>query len=59
MAAVGIRHGAVVRILRKGEPVLIINPKTFEAHAAGNLKGMEAVPQWQQPGQLARPTGRT
>jgi len=42
------RYGAIVRILRKGEPVLIINPKTFEAHPAGNLKSMEAVPQWQQ-----------
>jgi len=50
MAAVfHTRYGAIVRILRKGEPVLIINPKTFEAHPAGNLKGMEAVPQWQQP----------
>lgn len=59
MAAVGIQHGTVVRILRKGEPVLVINPKTFEAQARGHLKGMEAVPQWQQPDQLAPPTGRT
>jgi uncharacterized protein len=54
-----IRQGAHVRILRKGEPVLIINPKTFEAHAVGNLKGMAALPQWQQPDQIARPSGCT
>lgn len=54
-----IRQGAYVRILRKGEPVLIINPKTFEAHAVGNLKGMAALPQWQQPNQTAKPAGRS
>ena len=58
MAAVShARHGGYVRIVRKGKPVLIINPKTFETHAAGNLKGMAALPQWQQPDQTARPGG--
>jgi hypothetical protein len=57
-ADVHIRQGAYVRILRKGQPVLIINPKTFETHAAGNLKGMAALPQWQQPNQTAEAVGR-
>jgi hypothetical protein len=41
--------GARVRIIRKGEPVLVINPATFEAQAVGPLKGMGALPQWRQP----------
>jgi uncharacterized protein len=57
-ADVHIRQGAYVRILRKGQPVLIINPKTFETHAVGNLKGMAALPQWQQPNQTAEAVGR-
>ena len=48
-ADLNIRHGAYVRILRKGQPVLIINPTTFETHPMGNLKGMAALPQWEQP----------
>jgi uncharacterized protein len=57
-ADVHIRQGAYVRILRKGQPVLIINPKTFETHAVGNLKGMAALPQWEQPNQTAEAVGR-
>ena len=57
-ADVHIRQGAYVRILRKGQPVLIINPKTFETHAVGNLKGMAALPQWQQPNQTVEAVGR-
>jgi hypothetical protein len=55
-AAYHIQYGGLVRIIRKGESVLIINPKTFETHPAGHLKGMEAVPQWQQADQTAKPT---
>jgi hypothetical protein len=58
MAAVShARDGGYVRILRKGEPVLIINPKTFETHAVGKLKGMEALPRWKQPDQTASSSG--
>ena len=57
-ADVHIRQGAYVRILRKGQPVLMINPKTFEAYAVGHLKGMAALPQWEQPNQTAEPAGR-
>ena len=57
-ADVHIRQGAYVRILRKGQPVLMINPKTFEAYAVGHLKGMAALPQWQQPNQTAEAVGR-
>jgi uncharacterized protein len=53
-----VRYGAYVRILRKGQPVLMINPKTFEAYAVGHLKGMAALPQWEQPDQTAKPAGR-
>lgn len=48
-AALHVQHGAFVRIIRKDEPVLVINPKTFDAQAVGRLKGMAALPQWQQP----------
>jgi uncharacterized protein len=54
-----VRHGGYIRIIRKGEPVLIINPKTFETHAAGSLKGMAALSYWQQFNQAPRPSGRT
>jgi hypothetical protein len=58
MAAVShVQRGGYVRIIRKGKPVLIINPKTFETHAVGNLKGMAALPQWKQPDQAAKPSG--
>jgi uncharacterized protein len=57
VAALHVRYDGYVRILRKGAPVLIINPRTFEAHAAGNLKGMAALPQWNQPDQTARSSG--
>jgi len=53
------RHGTYVRILRKGQPVLIINPKTFETHPVGNLKVMAALPQWEQPVESLGPSGST
>ena len=40
-------------IVRKGEPVLVINPKTFEPQAVGKLEGMSALPPWQQREQNA------
>jgi len=46
-AAFHAQHGIVVRIVRKDEPILVINPKTFEAEPAGKLLGMEQLPQWQ------------
>jgi hypothetical protein len=47
------QHSARVRIVRKGEPILVIDPETFEAQAVGKLKGMEALPQWRRPDQSA------
>jgi hypothetical protein len=54
-AAAGLhgQHRVHVRIVRKGEPVLVINPETFEAQAMGKLKGMDSLPQWQRPDQNA------
>jgi hypothetical protein len=48
-AAMHLQRGGGVRIVRKDEPVLVINPVTFEAQAVGKLKGMGALSQWQQP----------
>ena len=50
-AVLHARYGAHVRIVRKGEPVLVINPATFDAQAMGQLKGMGALPQWRQADQ--------
>jgi hypothetical protein len=46
-ATLHAQDGGFVRIIRKDEPVLIINPQTFETQAVGKLKGMAALPQWQ------------
>ena len=52
-AALHVQRTGGVRIVRKDEPVLVINPETFEAQARGKLKGMESLPQWQRPDQNA------
>ncbi len=52
-AAAHVGYGGYVRIIRKGKPVLIINPKTFETHPAGNLKDMAALPHWKHFDQTA------
>jgi hypothetical protein len=52
-AAMHVQRTGGVRIVRKDEPVLVINPETFEAQARGKLKGMESLPQWQRPDQNA------
>jgi hypothetical protein len=52
-AAVHVQRTGGVRIIRKDEPVLVINPETFEAQSVGKLKGMASLPQWQKPDQDA------
>lgn len=42
------RYRGYVRIIRKGKPVLVLDPKTFEARPVGNLKEMAALPVWRQ-----------
>jgi len=59
-AAMDAQRGGRIRIIRKGEPVLVINPETFEAHVVGELKDMAALPHWQpsdDQGQQSATTG--
>lgn len=45
-------QGIMVRIVRKAEPVLVINPRTLDAVVAGALLGMEELPAWAEAAQM-------